>query len=102
MSPEEHEAFGSITAGELVAMLREAGDMEAHPAMPLAGLRQRAAYPIESPSRGGGPYDQKRREVMGFLQRHLGRIQVKCHSNCFLHGDARVAQCWLKIKGTLS
>lgn len=99
MMEEDEIALEGLSAGELVNMARVNGFSEAHQGMPLRDLRAIClSPPNDGPPDTEGPYDGKRREVIDFLRREAGRIQVLCHQDCFQHSDARVAQCWLRIK----
>lgn len=96
---EDLEALYGITTGELVDVARLNDRPHAHPGMTADALRRLILSPQDnSPERAAGLYDGKRREVMNFLRDNAGRIQVLCHQDCFQHGDARVAQCWLRIQ----
>lgn len=96
---EDLEALYGITMGELVDVARLNDRPRAHPGMTADALRRLILSPQDnSPGRATGPYDGKRREVMNFLSDNAGRVQVLCHQDCFQHGDARVAQCWLRIQ----
>lgn len=103
MTDEDEAALEGISAGELADMARVNGRADAHQGMSIAELR---AIVLSFQTREGpydtiGPYDGKRQEVMNFLAREAGRIQVLCHQDCFQHSDARVAQCWLRIQRTV-
>jgi hypothetical protein len=97
---EALEILEALSDGELLGLAENSGDRSLHRGMGRAKLEAAVANIIieGTPGSGPGPFDKHRAEVMDFLRREAGRIQIQCHGDCFQHSDARVAQCWLRIQ----
>jgi hypothetical protein len=92
-------ALQGLTDGELIELATLAGDRTLHRGMDRYVLETAVQTTLEEgPASGDGPFDPHRREIMEWLAAHEGRIKLHCHGNCFLHTDARVAQCWIRLK----
>ena len=97
------ELLGDLSLGEILSLAEMAGRRDLHRGTPEAQAMEATASALQDASPGSGPglFDPQRREIMGFLEQWAGRIQVQCHGDCFQHSDARVAQCWLRIRKTI-
>lgn len=94
-----HKTLAICNQSELVQLLGDRG-VRTHPGVPKEALLRALIeeLPVEE---GENPFDPERMRIMGFLERNAKRLtggQVKCHTRCDRHMDAKVFHCWLKSR----